>query len=291
MAAEGAVGRAEGGPLGGSHRKDPSSSAMQHHGKGLPDGLCRGPVPSPEPPAPRRAFVPRPRGAELDLPSLRLPGAGGAAGLVTEDPTGVPHTEDAEQSPQGPRAPPVWRRNKGRGALWGSGHRGCGVGEGRHLLHAQHPRPGTAVSPGAWGCQGPLAVPPVSGRGGLPCTPPMKLPQTQKVCPGDETSPAKASCTSPAGHTRPGDTAPTLAHAFELHTLCSWTQSIAPRSAAGRWQGLQRAPGLLGVEALLCARTPALGVGSSSPRRRSSRHLPGRQPHPGSITEGQVLTE
>lgn len=251
-------------------------------------------------------------GGPSPRPSPRPPGGllcpGRGVQSWTSHPSGCPVPEEQQGwSLRTPRASPTQRMQSraprapgplqsGGGTRGGerSGAQGTeAVGWARAGIFCTHSTPaqGTAVSPGAWGCQGPLAVPPVSGRGGLPCTPPMKLPQTQKVCPGDETSPAKASCASPAGHTRPGDTAPTLAHAFELHTLCSWTQSIAPRSAAGRWQGLQRAPGLLGVEALLCARTPALGVGSSSPGQRNSRHLPGRQPHPGSITEGQVLTE
>ena len=71
----------------------------------------------------------------------------------------APHTEDAEQSPQGPRAPPVWRRNKGRGVLWGSGQRLWG---GREQAASARMAlcPGDSGAPGAWGCQGPLASAP-----------------------------------------------------------------------------------------------------------------------------------
>ena len=141
-------------------------------------------------------------------------------------------------------------------------------------------------------------MPPVSGGGNLPYPPSTKLPQTHKVCSGDEAGPAKASCKSPAtGHTRPGDAAPTLARALELHALCAWTQSIAPRSAAGEMA--RRAAGTRpsrGRGQPAGCTAPSAGVGSSSPRRCSSRRLPGRQQvplsaHAGSTTEGQVFTE
>ena len=80
--------------------------------------------------------------------------------------------------------------------------------------------------------------------------------------------------------------------------LCVHGCRASPRDPLqGRWQGVQRAPGLLGVEASLPGARPlALGVGNSSPRRCSSRRLPGRQQVPlsaraGSTTEGQVFTE
>ena len=157
---------------------------MEHHGEGLPDGLSWGPVPSPEPLDPRWAFVPGPRGTEPDLPSLWLPGAQGAARLLSKDSTGVPHTQDAARSPQGPRAPPVWRRNMGRGVLWGSGQRPWG-GRGQVASARTAPRPGDSGAPGAWGCQGPLASASHLWRGQSPLSSAHKAaPDTQSLLRG-----------------------------------------------------------------------------------------------------------
>lgn len=144
MAAVGAI-KKEGGPLGGSHRKDSSSSAMEHHGEGLPDGLSWGPVPSPEPPAPRRFFVPscgvrsqtsRPSGCpvpeEQQGCSLRTPQASPTQRMQR----GVPRAPEPLQS---------GGRTRG-GERSGTQGRGRRVGEGR-----RPPAQGTAVPqvPGA----------------------------------------------------------------------------------------------------------------------------------------------
>lgn len=227
MAAVGAI--KEGGPLGGSHRKDSSSSAMEHHGEGLLTG-CPGGL------SPR--LSPRPSGGFL------CPGCGvrsqtsrPSGCLVPEERQGcslrTPQASPTQRTQRGvPRAPEPLQSGGGTRGRERSGPqgRGRGVGEGQAA-----PRPGDSGAPGAWGCQGPLASAPRLWRGGgLPYPLSTKLPQTQKVCSADEAGPAKASCTSPAtGRTRPGDAAPTLAHPLELHSLCAWTQSIAPRSTAG----------------------------------------------------------
>lgn len=225
------------------------------------------------------------RGAEPDLPSLWLPGARGAAGLLTKDPTGIPHTDDTEGSPQGPRAPPVRRRNKGTGALWASGQRPLG-GRGQAA-----PRPGDSGAPGAWGCQGPLASAPRLWRGGVSlilC--PRSCPRHRKSAPR-----MKLALQRPAAHHRllAVHTLETPRRPWPIpwsFTLCVHGRRASPRDPLQeRWQGVQRAPGLLRVEASLpCAHPPVQGVGSSSPRRCSSRRLPGRQQVPLSARAGST---
>ena len=160
VAAEGAVGRAEGGPLGGSHRKDPSSSAMEHHGEGLPDGLSWGPIPLPKPPAPRRAFVPRPQGAELDL-------------LVPEEQQGwslrtprAPPTQRMQS--RAPRAPEPLQSGGGTRGGERSGAQGTeAVGWVRAGIFCTRgtPAQGTAVPPSCLGISGATSKRPPSLAG------------------------------------------------------------------------------------------------------------------------------
>ena len=213
--------------------------------------------------------------------------------LVPEERQGcslrTPQASPTQRTQRGvPRAPEPLQSGGGTRGRERSGPqgRGRGVGEGQAA-----PPPGDSGAPGAWGCQGPLASAPRLWRGGVSlilC--PQSCPRHRKSAPR-----MKLALQRPAAHHR------LLAvHALETpprpwpipwsFTLCVHGRRASPRDPLQeRRQGVQRAPGLLRVEASLpCAHPPVPGAGSSSPRLCSSRRLPGRQRVPLSARAGST---
>lgn len=227
---------------------------MGHHGEGLPDGLSGGPVLA-WPPAPRR-FLCSAVGCGARPPTVPLAARcpdGRGCSLRTPR---ASHTEGCRGESPGPQSLSSLEEEQGGGERSGTQERGHRVGK------RGGPRPGDKRCPRCLGLSGTTSKCPRLWQKGLPY--PLSTrscPRHQKVCSAGRPALQRPAAYAAAGRTRPGDTALTLAIPWASRSVCMGGEH-RPAIHCRRWQGVQRAPGLLGVEAQPAVCTPpVLGGG------------------------------